>query len=147
MDSYNPIHFAVNWAGNHGPIFLILAGLLNFIDQFHKFVIFLAGVFVNVGLNMWIKPIIREKRPKDIGLPPSDPQYWGMPSGHAQYVGYVLTYLYLSKLKPVYFTFMYCLGLLILWQRWYTMSHSATQVLVGCLVGICLGVIFAYIRF
>lgn len=143
----NIINESVDWIGKHGPIFLIFMGIFHFINQLHKLIIFLFGVGVNVILNMWIKPIIRQKRPEPIDVSIDNPQYWGMPSGHAQYVGYILTFLYFSKLPASYFTALYCIGIIVLWQRWYSKAHSILQILAGTLLGIALGAFFVKLHF
>lgn len=147
LPDINIIKESVDWFGKHGPIFLIFAGIFHFMNQFPRLIIFLIGVAANVILNMWIKPIIRQRRPSPIMTDQDNPQYWGMPSGHAQYVGYVLTFLYFSKMPPLHFTVLYCIGAIILWQRWYSMAHYILQILVGLLLGITLGVLFVNLHF
>lgn len=147
LPNINLIKESVDWLGKHGPIFLIFAGIFHFINQMHRLIIFLLGIGVNVWFNMWIKPIIRDPRPNPIGVSLDNPQYWGMPSGHAQYVGYILTFLYFTKMPSFYFTVFYCLGMITVWQRWYSMSHSFLQILVGLFVGITLGMLFINIHF
>jgi hypothetical protein len=62
----------------------------------------------------------------------------GMPSGHAQTVAFVATYLYLKNKS----TFGMYLVIIIMYCRVYLLKHTISQVIIGTMVGIMCGYYF-----
>ena len=97
----------------------------------------MTGLIVNVIL----KKVIKQPRPDGTELEDE-----GMPSNHAQFLGYFVTFyicelVFRSKRLDIFYRFVYsCAGIchmiLVAYSRVYLNYHTFDQVLCGCLVGI-----------
>ena len=123
-----------------------------------QFIIFLVGLTASDILNLILKDIIREPRPSGRCLVNGTetgcgvvPEYgrvsesYGMPSGHAQCLGYTVTFWSILLLKSRKRHAIRLCGLLIVialmvaWSRVKAKCHSVLQVSVGLLIGGALG--------
>jgi membrane-associated phospholipid phosphatase len=106
---------------------------------------YVSGSFINVLLNILLKLLFKQPRPKEdiklVHLLHSNGERfgfdtYGMPSGHTQTTFFSLTYVYLSlqnlRIAVVYFA----LCLLTMYQRLKYKNHTFWQVIVGALVGV-----------
>jgi membrane-associated phospholipid phosphatase len=109
---------------------------------------FIGGYFLTSILNTLLKYILKEPRPSNdwelfkIGITHNKRfgyERYGMPSGHAQYCGYVLAFVTLVLNKP-WVTGIYTLFTLIcIYQRYLYENHTIKQVVVGLFVGMVTG--------
>ncbi|CAI0420691.1 unnamed protein product [Linum tenue] len=96
-----------------------------------------AGAIVSCVLSVALKRILKQERP--LATKRSDP---GMPSSHAQYIFYLLTFgvlasIYICSLLFSSLLFTWLLGSFH-WQSWLRVSqklHTGSQVVVGAAVG------------
>ena len=72
---------------------------------------------------------------------------YGMPSGHAQHCGFVLTFVTLVLDSPLITGFYSVLSVICLYQRYLYQNHTILQVIVGFLVGTSIGYLFYEIGF
>lgn len=131
-----------------------------------KYWIFAAGLIVSELSNHLFKYLIKKERPSPNGEEKGIctgcgviPQHnkistsYGMPSGHAQLLGYVAMfwtlYLFRNEIGNVdrYFPallsifILWCFSLLVCWSRVYNKCHSLKQVFVGLIIGSIIGTI------
>jgi membrane-associated phospholipid phosphatase len=123
-----------------------------------QFIVFLVGLTASDLLNLIMKEIIREPRPSGKCLVDGIatgcgiiPEYgrvsksYGMPSGHAQCLGYTAAFwsvLLLKSRKPRAISLcvlLVVIALVVAWSRVKTECHSVLQVSVGLLTGGALG--------
>ncbi len=127
-------------------------------NKFNYLTIYIAGYCFNFILNVLLKLLLKEPRPKktkrvleiaianDYGI---DYEYeyekFGMPSGHAQTCAYSLAFITLVFNDPLIssiYLFITCLTFL---QRYKYLDHSILQLVVGFCVGISIGYMFYFI--
>ena len=70
---------------------------------------------------------------------------WGMPSGHAQYMAFVVVFWLLFNPKRKCNLFLVILWIMVCIQRVESKCHSTLQVLVGSLIGSLLGLLSYYL--
>jgi dolichyldiphosphatase len=109
-------------------------------------IMMLGGQFACELVNIYLKRIIKQERPKLYG------NGYGMPSAHSQFMAYYVTYICLWMLFRVrHFStrkklsralFLFVLGGLVCYSRVYSDFHSGLQVAAGILVGIALGAVW-----
>jgi len=156
----------INIVGNYGPILLIIVALwiLYFIEGNRTYTYyFIVGIIINTILNLILKGAIQQPRPDDMAHPGAFQKrvrnilstrhglpfnLFGMPSGHAQAVMYVLTFLWAAVwrwknsgwlLKGV----LLLIGVIVMAQRVEWGHHTIFQVVVGTIVGCIIG-LWAY---
>jgi membrane-associated phospholipid phosphatase len=97
---------------------------------------------LNVLFNGVLKTIIKEQRPSgqiylnqyDI-VPNTVPSRYGMPSGHAQSVGFSVTFLYLVVHSPAMLYVSLFIATITLYQRYKYRRHTIGQLAIGFMVG------------
>jgi membrane-associated phospholipid phosphatase len=121
--------------------------------QWTKLFIFTVGIYVNTMINMTLKQIIKDPRPKNpIKFLNSDRfdnniTIYGMPSGHSQNVFFSLFYLYLTTHKIIPWTLVgICIAILTFFERLYFNNHSIPQLLVGSILGSIIAYLFSLIK-
>jgi membrane-associated phospholipid phosphatase len=87
---------------------------------------------LNLILNVILKLFIRQKRP-----PGSYHKTYGMPSGHAQAIGFFLISQIINKNK--YWPLIFIYSLQLLHSRIIKQHHTYQQVIIGYLLGIITG--------
>jgi membrane-associated phospholipid phosphatase len=131
---------ALDYIGFQGPVItfgITTVALLNQKPYLLSYLVFFAA---NTYLNKFLKMAIKQPRPegsKMISMMDHNDGHhkYGMPSGHAQWTSFSLTYLYLVK-QNVYLLLLETFILaLTLYQRWKYNRHSIEQLVVGTIVG------------
>jgi dolichyldiphosphatase len=108
------------------------------------------GQLTGVLINFVLKRVIREPRPTDL-LPDVDD--FGMPSNHAQFIGYFcgIYSLYISRipskklsgsLKCIYLASLQLYGFLVCYSRFYLKYHTQAQVVWGYCIGLLLSIVW-----
>jgi membrane-associated phospholipid phosphatase len=121
--------------GLTGPLILFLITIMNLWKQ--KYIYgYLVFYIINVFINNLLKISIKESRPNNIIKEQyTEIHIYGMPSYHAQSVGFSLVFLYLVNK----YTFLLILEIFIvfitLYQRWYYKHHSKEQLIIGTIIG------------
>ena len=134
--------------GFYGPIII---GFINCAYLWHRKIFLIAYILyftMNVILNGELKKMIREPRP--IGqiflneydvIPNTSPGKYGMPSGHAQSVGYSITFLYLVIQSTALLIVSSFIGALTIYQRFKYRRHTISQLFTGLSIGILFAII------
>lgn len=144
------------------PIFIIVSflTLIVFRRELHTMAWFL-GLLLNEVVNMIIKHSIKAPRPCSAEDKSKLYNKYGMPSSHAQFMGFMAIYsiffAYIRLKVHVYEKFMDNIrqhfialsaagaALIVCYSRIYLHYHTVEQVLVGLLVGTITGSIWFYV--
>lgn len=145
---------------NYGPIIIIIISIFNLFSKQNYLFYYIIGLSINTILNFTLKYIIKEKRPslfyKEYNLSefavdisknknyiiPININNYGMPSGHAQNLGFSLGFMFLF-IKNSYLLWIYFfISLITLFERYTNHKHSIIQLVIGYFIGILLGFIF-----
>ncbi|BFZ55200.1 hypothetical protein PYCC9005_002240 [Savitreella phatthalungensis] len=97
----------------------------------------LAGQLACEGLNDLLKKAIRQPRPQTRNF-----DGYGMPSSHAQFMGYFAAYMVLTA-HPLEKVPAVVLAVAVAGSRVFLAYHSVEQVIVGVVVGVVFGVVWA----
>lgn len=139
------------------PVFSVVAFLaIIVIRRDLTTIFFFIGFFVNEFSNQVLKRIIKEPRPSRLGQP-----LWseyGMPSAHAQFMGFVTAFvilLFYVRIKVVtliiplaklwkHFLTAACVltSIVVSYSRIYLRYHTPNQVLVGLVLGLLFGALW-----
>jgi membrane-associated phospholipid phosphatase len=131
----------LNLIGANGAYVLGTVGVIRLLTRVRYLVAFLVICVININLIKCTKIIIRDPRPKPMISDTSDPEYYGMPSGHAYHVAFITAFLWLvcPSIPVLYFClFIVCITLT---ERYVHKRHTVKQLFAGLIFG---GV-FAYI--
>jgi membrane-associated phospholipid phosphatase len=149
-----------NKIGSLGPFILSVTSVYLLLDKQTLFFYYLFGLFFDMIINLVLKGIFQMPRPSENiqlfnlalthgrrflfkdGLPHDR---FGMPSGHAESALFSTLFIYfaLKKTKILYaYLFM---SFIIISHRIFFNHHTFLQVLVGAIVGACLGFIVYYL--
>jgi len=120
-----------------------------------KYMTYLIFGYVFSGLsNILFKFILKEPRPTNdwqilrLGITHSKRfsfDVYGMPSGHAQYCGFLLAFTGLVLNDP-FITGIYAfLTLICMYQRYLYENHSIKQVIVGLVIGLAFGYLMYFV--
>jgi len=126
--------------GYYGPLIVLGLVIIDLFSQPKYNWVYVLFVAVNEYLNRGLKLMIHKPRPEGRIHFSEYESYtgaskYGMPSGHAQSIGFSLMYLWLVRsLDP---TWILCsfIGALTLYQRWKYRNHTIIQLLAGLLCG------------
>ncbi|HEX2096596.1 MAG TPA: phosphatase PAP2 family protein [Solirubrobacterales bacterium] len=133
---------ALGKAGNHGAIWLALGLLLAAVDGSDReaWVICAALGPVAIALNYLVKLVVRRPRPVLEGLPPlgGAPSSLSFPSAHATSSFAVATAM--TRVEPLG-ALAFLLALAIAFGRPYLGMHYPSDVAVGAVLGVALGLL------
>ena len=101
-------------------------------------------IYNNVKLGTGVMPFIGNVNVKD-------EESKGFPSGHSQTVGVFTTIMVLyiynrtednkdEWYKNYKYYILVFIGVLVLWQRWYSNCHTPLQIIIGTIIGIGIGI-------
>ena len=141
----------LDYIGTTGPYLL---NILSFILLFHKPIylgFYIIGYLLNIGLNLFLKNIIKDPRPNEDkvlfelalnhGKRFSKDKY-GMPSGHVQGVAFSTIFIYLIT-NNIYILWLYLIiTLLTMIQRYNYRNHTFFQIIVGLIIGLFFGYLY-----
>ena len=133
---------ALGKAGNNGAIWFGLGVLLAIFDRGNREAWLICAVLgpVAIGLNYVVKAIVRRPRPVLEGLPPlgGAPSSLSFPSAHATSSFAVATAM--TRVEP-WGALAFLLALALALGRPYLGMHYPSDVVVGALLGVALGLI------
>lgn len=151
--SSNPIIEFIDIVGYLAPYILFFTSICLLSTKSYFFVYYIIGFGLNILLNIILKGIIQQPRPKEdiklINISKNNGKrisydVYGMPSAHAQLSFYSLIFIYLVFKSWNWTIFFYIIiSISTLFQRVKYKNHTIPQVLVGALVG----AIFSYFIF
>jgi membrane-associated phospholipid phosphatase len=140
--------YYMDLVGFYGPLII---GLINAFALWCRKIYLISYVLffaVNSFINGILKNIIQQSRPSgqiylndhDV-VPDSAPSKYGMPSGHAQSVGYSVTFLYLVVHSPAVLCASLFIGVLTVYQRFKYRRHTISQLFAGLIIGSIVGMV------
>jgi membrane-associated phospholipid phosphatase len=140
----------LHYIGFIGPIILIYATYLYlFYFNIYKKLLFTIMILFNSFINISLKKIIKQPRPKDQKpFIPFSGKYndYGMPSGHAQMSAFVLVFFFMNATQykiPISLIYL-TISILTLYQRYRYKAHTFQQICVGFLIGAIWGWISSF---
>lgn len=146
----------LDYIGLFGPLILMVFSFLLLLNKPLLLCVYVIGSGTNIVANLILKNMFKDPRPKedilllDLGLTkdkraPLD--RYGMPSGHAQSVGFSCSFIYftLRNTSYLWFFFTYLLvSIITMFQRYKYKNHTFFQIVIGFIIGLFIGVTFAY---
>jgi len=140
----NPFIEFLDIIGYLGPFILLFTSICLLWSKSYFFIYYIIGFGLNILLNILLKGIIQQPRPKEdiklINIAKNNGKrisydVYGMPSGHAQLCFYSVVFIYLVFKSWNWTIFYFAISLLTLFQRVKYKNHTIPQVLVGAVVG------------
>lgn len=137
-----------DYIGLFAPIILFILTLVLLRNMTNYFNFFITGFIINNILNVILKISIKEARPTneqhiiEIGIVNGARisfDKFGMPSGHAQNCGYLLSFITLVFNDPFITTLYACISIISLYQRYLYRNHTILQLATGSFIGILIG--------
>jgi len=148
----NNIKQLIGYIGFFGPLILIFSSIILLIKKQNLLVYYLIGLGANTITNIILKLLIQDPRPKeDMALFEAELAHdkrrilfdqYGMPSGHAQSMGYSLGFIMFAIKSHLVTNIYFILLLVTLCQRFIYKNHTVAQLLVGTIVGFTIGYLF-----
>lgn len=148
----------LKYTGELGPIILFVPTIFLLSNKSNALAYYVSGSFLNCILNIFLKLLIQQPRPsedpdkfelmierrKHLLLIPYD--VFGMPSGHAQTVGFTTMFVFLTIRNDLFRGFCVLITLLTMWQRVHYNYHTVLQVVIGCIVGVLFAQLMFYLN-
>jgi membrane-associated phospholipid phosphatase len=142
------IEHVLHFIGYSAPVTMLVVSALILRNRVNTLKFFILGYILNGVLNALLKYVFKEPRPgndwhvlqigithnKRIGF-----DKYGMPSGHAQHCGYILTFMTLAVNDPYVTGTFLILSVICLYQRYLYENHTISQIIIGFLTGIGMG--------
>lgn len=142
----NQLFITISKIGHYAPIFIFC--LIVFLLQTRQYycIAYPIGCFINMLINNILKNLIKQKRPPNPINASFDPneyyekwsnEYYGMPSGHSQFMSFSLSYLFLvsSTQYGSLLLLMAFITIITVSERWLWKRHTIEQIVVGLLLG------------
>ena len=127
----------MDYIGLYGPLITFTYTIYHLWTLKPFLYVFFASSFINLYVNIFLKNIIREPRPKN-PIPfveSSVNKSFGMPSTHSQTTFYSTAFLYLVK-HDVFATIISAsISIITIYQRLKYRKHTEQQVGVGMILG------------
>jgi len=136
------------------PIFILIGFATLIISRRDMHTIcYCLGMVLNEICNLVLKHLIKESRPMKRDTLHTE---YGMPSSHSQFMWFFVCYLILfifirvhnnyntidNVWKYVACVLGVCAAVCVSYSRVYLGYHTGSQVLWGCLIGLCLGLLY-----
>jgi len=141
MYMFRDLTLFLDTIGFYGPLIIACCVIIVLIKRPAYIAVYILFFWLNNELNKLLKMWVREERPSN-PIPFSSlekytgEQFYGMPSGHAQSVGF--SFVFLSLLEGYYSWWLYIItaimGLTCI-QRWKYRRHTVEQIIVGLFFG------------
>lgn len=119
---------------NYIPVLLICLSWV-LLDNIDNITIYTIGLCINSLLNLGLKEIIQEHRPKIR----DKFDKFGMPSGHAQTSLYSTIFVFLTTKKKEWLYLYLFISFIVMVQRVVCNYHTVIQVIAGAIVGSMFG--------
>ncbi len=148
------IHSIFHILGFSAPGLMVMSSIILFRNK-RKYMNYLIIGYILSGLsNALLKFILKEPRPTNdwqilrLGITHNKRfsfDIYGMPSGHAQYCGFLLAFTTLVLNDPLVTGIYAILTLICMYQRYLYENHSIKQVVVGLIIGLASGYLMYYV--
>jgi len=134
---------------NYGPLIIIFISSFKLFSKITYLYFYIIGIIFNTIINSFLKYLIKEPRPSnqfskevknsELFLPSDN---FGMPSGHAQNLGYSLGFMFIFIKNSNLFWIYIIFSIITLFQRFYNEKHTIIQLIIGFFLGLIIGIIF-----
>lgn len=138
--------------GYFGPIIMLGIAASTIYNRTKYLISYIAFFFINIILNKGLKLAFKQPRPSDhndttdiLKLRYNGAEIYGFPSGHAQSVGFTVSFLWwiTRSLKLLYIGIT--IMLLTVYQRFKFNKHTIEQLVAGLIVGGIMGYLLFYL--
>jgi membrane-associated phospholipid phosphatase len=133
--------YMFNAIGMNSGYLLAIVGIVRLYKRVRYLFAFLVLYMINVNLIRCAKMTTRNPRPVELVHDKTDPEYYGMPSGHAFHTAFITAFLWLvnpSLLVLYICIFVICTTLV---ERYVHKRHTGAQLFVGLVSGASFGYI------
>jgi membrane-associated phospholipid phosphatase len=144
----------IDYIGYFGPLILFILTCIFLLNKKTYLAYYIVGTILNIGLNIILKQLIKDPRPNqdkklfEIMLKNGErinADKYGMPSGHAQGVGFSLIFIYLVTQNAVLTNIYLIISILTVYQRYKYNNHTISQLVIGLLTGLSFGYLCYYL--
>lgn len=131
--------------GEKSPYILSLITVIHLFRQPKYAIAYVVFVYISDQICIMLKRWIRQPRPVQILTDKTDPAYYGMPSGHAQF--FLFTIVFILLVKPSWIVICICLtiGTIGLIERYKNKQHTILQLVAGGTLGVVLSMVSVFI--
>lgn len=137
--------YYIDQIGFYGPLIIALMNIIFLWSRNIYLISYVLYLGVNALVNRVMKNIIQSPRPTgQIFISKHDNDItsdYGMPSGHAQSVGYSITFMYLVVYSPVILYISTFIGAITIYQRYSYKRHTIFQLISGLIIGSIVGMV------
>ena len=143
-----------NFIGFTGPFILYLYIFFLLIHKKSFLLFYSLGFIINILLNHALKGIFKFPRPSQdtplfkLEMANSQKfgfQKYGMPSGHSQEIGFTIGFMFFILKSKLPWFIILLIGFITCSQRIFNKNHYLDQILIGFVVGLCIGFLFYYL--
>lgn len=149
------IPFLLKIIENYGPVFVMILSIFTLFKKKFYLFFYVIGIMFNTTLNYFLKFIINEPRPSDL-INKKDKTMnlavkhgilypiikYGMPSGHAQNLGFSLGFMFLFIQNSLLLWIFIITSIVTMYERFNSLKHSLIQLTIGFIIGIIVGFMF-----
>jgi len=141
------------YIGIFSPLILFIISSLILYTKPVLYSYYLVGLVFNTILNMVLKETFKDPRPEEdikvieIALHKGkriSSDVYGMPSAHAQNMGFSTMFIYYATKSETWTTFYFIVSVITMLQRYVFKNHTIAQVIIGFAVGCSVGYMFYY---
>jgi membrane-associated phospholipid phosphatase len=129
------MHKWLDWIGMYGPFLMIVIAVMHLYSRIKYAFWLLVCLYLNETINVFLKQTIREPRPTEITPYIRRPEYYGMPSGHAQNVFFIMVYSYIVEPSWGIMCLYFAISGITLLERYINKRHTIRQLIVGAIIG------------
>jgi len=135
--------FYIDQIGFYGPLIIALINIIFLWFRNIYLISYVLNFGVNTLANIAMKNIIQSPRPTgQIFINKHDlTNDYGMPSGHAQSIGYSITFMYLVVYSPTILYISAFIGAITVYQRYIYKRHTTFQLISGLIIGSIVGMV------
>ena len=127
--------------GRNSSYVLVIIAVFRMISRVKYLISFLALCLINVNLVKCLKIWIREPRPVKMIEDTTNPEYYGMPSGHAYHNAFITVFLWMVNPSWIVLYLCVVVGSVSLIERYKQNRHTVGQLFAGTIGG----ALFAYV--
>ena len=139
------IEYTIDMIGLFGPLILLFLNLYLFFYRKYYLYSYIIFFFINGALNKLLKQITKIPRPKNQLFfnkleKLNGVEKYGMPSGHAQSIGYSIAFLcnMIISTNKLFILALF-IGLITIYQRFKYRRHTIPQLGIGLIIGLIFG--------
>ena len=124
-----------DFLGRNSSYLLVIIAVFRMISRVKYLISFLALCLINMNLVKCLKIWIRDPRPAKMIEDPTNPEYYGMPSGHAYHNAFITVFLWMVNPSWVVLYVCVVVGSVSLIERYKQNRHTVGQLFAGTIGG------------